>query len=151
MEIKDVLIDDFSNPDFKIMFKHYFAELGIKVTEWDKLFNLMNEEKRNFAYIRYQSDIPIGFIQFTVIKFSSGFFESEMGFIREFWVDNAYREKGNGSELLRLTEDYFIGNGVYKSILTTNTAERFYIRHGYTKDDCITAKNNIAVFVKILR
>lgn len=151
MEIKNILIDDFNDPDFRAMFKRYFDELNVKVNEWDKLFDLMNREKRNFAYIRYLDDIPIGFIQFTVITFSGGFFEAKMGFIREFWIDGEYRGKGHGSELLCLAEEYFISNGVYKSILTTDTAERFYIRHGYTKDVDIKAKNNFAVFVKALR
>lgn len=73
MEIKDILIDDFNDPDFKAMFKRYSTELNVKVKEWNKLFDLMNSEKRNSAYIRYQNGIAIGFIQFTIITFSSGF------------------------------------------------------------------------------
>ena len=134
------------------MFKSYFGELGVSVSNWSRLFQAMNDENRNLAYLRYdESGCPIGFIQFTVITFSSGFFEAKAGFIREFWANGSCRNQGHGSELLRLAEEYFINNGVYKSILTTYTAERFYIRHGYMKDVDITAKNGFDVFVKVLR
>ena len=150
--MKNIFINDFSNSDFKAMFQTYFNELDVRVGNWDRLFKAMNDENRNFAYLRYgEESNPIGFIQFTVITFSSGFFETKMGFIREFWVNSNCRNQGHGSELLRLAEEYFIGKGVYKSILTTYTAEKFYIRHGYVKDVTIKAKNNFDVFIKALR
>lgn len=150
--MKNILISDFDNFDFQNMFKSYFGELGVSVSNWSRLFKAMNDENRNLAYLRYdESGRPIGFIQFTVITFSSGFFEAKAGFIREFWVNSNCRNLGYGSELLRLAEEYFINNRVYKSILTTDTAERFYVRHGYVKDIDITAKNEFDVFVKVLR
>ena len=150
--MKDILINDFNNSDFQNMFKAYFGELGVNVTNWKRLFKAMTDENRNFAYLRYdEKESPIGFIQFTIITLSSGFFESKMGFIREFWVSGECRNLGHGSELLRLAEEHFLSKGVRKSILTTNTAERFYIRHGYVKDADITAKNGYSVFVKVLR
>ena len=150
--MKNIFINDFRDTDFKSMFQTYFTELGVSVRNWDRLFKAMNDEIRNFAYLRYdEQNNPIGFIQFTVITFSSGFFETKMGFIREFWVNRNCRNQGHGSVLLRLAEEYFIGKGVYKSILTTNTAEKFYIRHGYTEDVTFKAKNNFDVFIKALR
>lgn len=150
--MKDTLINDFDNFDFQNMFKSYFGELGVSVSNWSRLFQAMNDENRNLAYLRYdESGSSIGFIQFAVITFSSGFFETKIGFIREFWVNSNFRNFGHGSELLRLAEEYFINNGVHKSILTTDTAERFYVRHGYVKDVDITAKNGFDVFVKDLR
>lgn len=150
--MKDILISDFNNLDFQNMFKSYFGELGVSVRDWSRLFQAMNDENRNLAYLRYdESGSPIGFIQFTIITFSSGFFEAKAGFIREFWVNGKCRSLGHGSELLRRAEEYFISNGIYKSILTTDTAERFYLRHGYVKDVDITAKNGLDVFVKVLR
>ncbi|HBR31548.1 MAG TPA: hypothetical protein DD733_05655 [Clostridiales bacterium] len=38
-----------------------------------------------------------------------------------------------------------------KSILTTDTAEKFYEKNGYVKDSTIIAKNKDDVFVKELR
>ncbi len=152
MQIKDVLINDFTNPDFRTMFKRYFDEMNVNVRDWDALFSEMNDEKHNLAYIRFNEDgVPVGFIQFTVMPFASWFFEFDTGFIREFWIDGKYRGQGHGSMLLRHAEEYFIGKGVCKSILTTDTAESFYIRRGYKKDIDIRAKNNDMVFVKNLR
>ena len=91
------------------------------------------------------------FIQFKPIKFSSWFFEETCGFIREFWISEAYRNAGHGTELLRLAEDYFKKHGMYTSILTTDTAERFYLKHGYQNAWGCEAKNKDAVFVKHLR
>ena len=134
------------------MFKSYFCELDVNVSNWKRLFKAMNDENRNFAYLLYDEDeSPIGFIQFTAITLSSGFFETKMGFIREFWISGKCRNRGHGSCLLRLAEEYFISNGIRKSILTTNTAARFYIRHGYVQDVDIAAKNGYDVFVKALK
>ena len=150
--MKDILINDFNHLDFQNIFKSYFVELGVCVRDWSRLFQAMNDENRNLAYLRYdENGSPIGFIQFTVITFSSGFFEMKAGFIREFWVNSNFRNFGHGSELLRRAEEYFISNGIHKSILTTDTAEKFYLRHGYVKDIDITAKNGYDVFVKVLR
>ena len=103
--MKDILISDFNNLDFQNMFKSYFGELGVSVGDWSRLFKAMNDENRNLAYLRYdESGHPIGFIQFTVITFSSGFFETKAGFIREFWVNGKCRNFGHGSELLSLAE-----------------------------------------------
>jgi hypothetical protein len=49
------------------------------------------------------------------------------------------------------TEEYFSSQDIYKTILTTDTAESFYIRRGYQKEPDISAKNNDTVFIKSLR
>lgn len=152
MSFKNLLTSDFTLPEFKTAFKRYFAELQISVTKWDELFAEMNNEGRNFAYLRLdESNRVVGFIQFTEIAFSSWFFETKMGFIREFWIDPAYRSAGHGSELLRCAEEYFADKGIYKIILTTDTAERFYLCRGYQRDPDISAKNKDDVFIKNLR
>ena len=152
MQIKDVLISDFTTPEFTEMFKRYFTELNVSVKDWEKLFQKMNSEARNFAYIRIGDDGNcIGFIQFTIMPFSSWFFESNMGFVRELWIENKYRRRGHGKALLSCAEKFFVNRGVYKSILTTDTATDFYINCGYLKDIDILAKNKDTVFVKNLR
>lgn len=150
--MKDILITDFTNCIFQKAFKLYFNELGINVKNWDALFAEMNEEKDNIAYIRLsESDQIIGFIQFKPITLSSWFFESHMGFIREFWIAGEYRGKGCGRDLLGLAEMYFRDNGIFKSILTTGTASIFYEKNGYTKDITIIAKNRDDVYIKELK
>ena len=150
-EFRDVLISDFSDVLFKTAFQAYFSELGIAVKDWDGLFREMNEEGGNQAFIRIAEDESIvGFIQFKPIEFTSWFFEEPRGFIREFWVKAEYRNSGHGAGLLRLAESYFREHGMYTSILTTDTAEWFYLKHGYRKAPGCKAKNNNEVFVKQL-
>ena len=151
----DILISNFSDPVFQTAFKQYFAEIGINVKDWDGLFREMNEENEggtNAAYVRTAEDGGvIGFIQFIPIQFASWFFEETCGFIREFWVADRFRNKGHGSELIALAERHFMENGICTCILTTDTAERFYERHGYVKAPGCKAKNRDEVFTKRLK
>ena len=150
----DVLVTDFTDPVFQAAFKQYFAELGINVRDWDGLFQEMNAGsggEKNAAYVRRLADgSAIGFIQFVPIRFTSWFFEETLGFIREFWVAEAFRSQGHGAQLLTLAERYFLEHGIYTAILTTDTAERFYERHGYVRAHGCKANNEDEVFVKRL-
>ncbi|WP_300775512.1 hypothetical protein, partial [uncultured Acetatifactor sp.] len=51
---------------------------------------------------------------------------------------------------LALAEEHFLKNGIYTSILTTDTAAHFYEKHGYISAPGCKAKNQDAVFVKHL-
>ena len=149
----DTLISDFSDPVFQDAFKRYFAEIGVNVKDWDGLFREMNEGnegEKNAAYVRRTADGVIGFVMFVPIRFTSWFFEETCGFIREFWVADEFRSKGHGSELLALAERHFLEHGIYASILTTETAQRFYERHGYARALGCHAKNKDEVFTKRL-
>ena len=151
----DILISDFTDLLFRSAFQRYFAELGINVKDWDRLFQEMNEGnegEKNSAYVRRTADgNMIGFILFIPIRFASWFFEETCGLIREFWVAEEFRGRGHGLELLNLTERHFLESGICVSILTTDTAERFYKRHGYVKAPGCKAKNEDDVFVKRLK
>ena len=151
----DTLISDFFDSGFQKAFRQYFAELGIHVRDWDGLFQEMNrgdEGEKNAAYVRTGPDGGvIGFIMLVPIRFMSWFFEETCGFIREFWVAEEYRNRGHGAQLLALAEQYFLEQGIYTGILTTDTAERFYRRHGYVKASGCRAKNKDEVFTKRLK
>lgn len=151
----DKLITDFTDPVFQTAFRRYFAELEINVRDWDGLFREMNAEvegNQNAAYVRTGLDgSVVGFIQFVPIRFTSWFFEETLGFIREFWVAEPFRSRGHGAELLALAERYFLEHGVCTAILTTDTAQRFYERHGYVRARGCRAKNQDEVFVKRLK
>ena len=70
----DALITDFTDAAFKRCFRQYFAELGIEVRDWDGLFEEMNADSGNEAYIRTDANgNVIGFIQFIPIRFTSWF------------------------------------------------------------------------------
>lgn len=56
----------------------------------------------------------------------------------------------HGTALINLAEKYFVENGIYTSILTTDTAAHFYEKCGYIKALGCKAKNQNEVFVKHL-
>ena len=147
----DYLIVNFDDKLFQDAFKKYFEELGIQVQNWDGLWAEMNSDEGTKAFVRTDGDGSIiGFIMFKIIQLSNWFFEENLGFVREFWIAKEYRNGGHGTALLQLAEDYFRENDIQKSILTTDTAERFYEKHGYRKDETYVAKNEDDVFVKYL-
>ncbi len=112
----------------------------------------MNDEGNNLAFVRTDADgSVIGFIQYKPETFKSWFFEGTCGFVREFWVSDQHRNRGHGSALLRLTEEYFRKQGIFTSILTTDTAPGFYLKNGYTYVPECKAKNKDDVFVKRLK
>ncbi len=148
---QDVVITDFSSPLFQTAFQQYFAELGISVKDWAGLFREMNEEGDNKAILRTSGDgNVIGFIMFTPIQCSSWFFEETCAFIREFWIAKESRGQGHGASLLQIAEDRFREQGICTSILTTDTADTFYLRHGYEPAPGCKAKNEDPVFMKRL-
>lgn len=142
------MINDFNNTSFQNAFKQYFNELGIFISDWKRLFNQMNEDKGNYAYLITDNNTIIGFIQFKTIILNNSFFEEQYGFIREFWIAEKHRNQGYGTKLLKLVEEFFINNKIYQVILTTATASVFYTKNGYKKNNSITAKNNDCVFTK---
>ncbi len=147
----DSVISDFTDPVFRKAFKQYFAELDCSVRDWDGLFREMNGEGDNAALVRTGADGEIvGFILYKPVKFSSFFFEETCGFIREFWVSSEYRHRGHGTALLALAEKRFLENGIYTSILTTDSAPNFYEKRGYVRAPGCQAKNHDEVFVKRL-
>lgn len=148
--MRDILIKDFMQDIFQNAFKLYFKELGIDVKNWDALFKEMSEEGGNNVYIKMDNEEIVGFIMFKSEQLSNWFFEEKIGFVREFWIAEKYRKNGYGSHLLKLAEDYFRENGIYKIILTTDTAKQFYVNHGYRLDKAYIAKNEDEVFVKNL-
>jgi RimJ/RimL family protein N-acetyltransferase len=147
----DELISDFSNPLFRTAFRRYFSELGIDAGDWDGLFREMNAGG-DMAFVRMDGkEEVVGFVLFNTIVFTSWFFEETYGFIRELWVAGKHRKDGHGSELLKNTEKYLYNKEVYSTILTSDTAERFYMKNGYVKVPGCKAKNEDDVFVKRLK
>ena len=149
MEIQINKIDDFSEPLFQAAFHKYFNELEITVTDWDGLWEEMNSGE-NTAFLAIENDRAIGFLQFTEIELNSWFFTQRLGFIREFWIDEDHRGLGIGTQLLELTEKYFLEKGLSQAILTTESANEFYTERGYVKTRAIRAANQQSVYVKDL-
>lgn len=145
-----ILIDDFTNMHFKGAFISYFEELGININNWDKLFNQMNEEIGNLAYLAVDGASVVGFLQFRIDVLNNWFFTENFGFIREFWVKVQHRNTGIGSELIKHTEQYLLSKSINRVILTSDTAEHFYLTHGYHLDSSYIPRNELPVFVKTL-
>ncbi len=150
---RDLLVSDFKNPEFQSAFRQYFGELNIKVKNWDDLFEEMDNDHhgKNFAYVRLsESGRVIGFIQFIIIEMNSWFFRTQMGFVREFWIAGEYRQNGHGTELLIMAENFFKEKDIGYVVLTTDTAEKFYLKQGYEKNVNFLAKNCDPVYLKKL-
>ena len=144
-------ITEFSDPGFQTAFRRYFEELGIAVRDWAGLFAEMDGQGDNAAFVCAGSAGAVeGFLQFRPTSFTSWFFEETCGFIREFWVAPEARGRGLGTALLAAAERFFLENGMYTAILTTDTAAGFYVRHGYARAPGIRAKNGDDVYVKRL-
>ena len=151
MAANTILLSDFTAPRFCAAFQAYFAELGVSVRDWDGLFREMNEEGNNRAYLLLDDGGGVmGFLQFQMTGFSNWFFEEPFGFIREFWIDPAYRRQGYGKELLRLAEAYLVEHGACRAVLTADDAVDFYLADGYEKSLGIKAKNKMEVLTKSL-
>ena len=146
------VITDSLNPLFQEAFKAYFDELGVSIKDWDGLFQEMKDQPGNVVILKLaDNNQVIGFIQIKIDTATHWFFEETLGFIREFWVDEPLRGQGYGTALLHAAEDYFVENGAYKAILTTDTAPDFYHKNGYVRDVSYVAKNKDEVFTKLLR
>lgn len=144
----DALIFSYNDDAFQAAFRAYFAELGCQVSNWDGLFAEMNNAAEPTYIRRDEAGRVVGFIMFAPMDMKSWFFETRVGFIREFWVAPERRNQGLGGELLAQAEAWLTGKGIRRAILTTDTAPAFYVRHGYRRDESIRAKNNDAVFIK---
>ena len=151
MAVNTILLSDFTDPRFCAAFQTYFAELGISVRDWDGLFREMDEEGNNRAYLLLDDGGgTMGFLQFQMTGFSNWFFEEPFGFIREFWINPAYRRQGHGRRLLHLAETYFVEHGAYRAVLTADDTVDFYLANGYEKSPGIKAKNKMEVLTKNL-
>ena len=147
--IQDLPVTDFRDPVFTEAFARYFVELGLKVRDWEGLWEEMNRSGCE-ARMRVCNGHAIGFIQYQPILAESSFFEERLGFIRELWIDPDHRRKGHGTALLTLAEEACRAQEVVRMILTTDTAEQFYLRNGYRKRPDISAKNRLCVYEKLL-
>ena len=148
--IQDIKITDFNHSLFQKAFIEDFIEYGISLRDGEKtLWQEFNADEGNFAILRILDEKEvIGFILCQSITAKSWFFEEKQGFIREFCVAPAHRGRGQGSTLLRLAEEHFIENNIFRMILTTDTAECFYQKNGYQECPDIVARNKDMVFVK---
>lgn len=144
----DKLIRKYDGQTFQTAFRAYIMEMGIQVNNWEGLFTQMTDEGVATILREDENEQVVGFIMVSRIEMTSWFFEDRYGFIQEFWVAPEQRNCGIGSELLAQAEAFFARQGIHKMILTSDTAEGFYRKHGYRRDEGIVAKNRAPVLVK---
>ena len=143
-----ILIKDFNDPSFCNAFKMYFNELKIQVKDWKGLFDEMNQTD-NLAFLMKKNNETIGFIQFKLDEFTNWFFNEKIGFIREFWIREDYRNHGYGSVLLDECEKYLLRNNIHRILLTADDAIDFYKKKGFQLSE-ITAVNEMDVLSKFI-
>ncbi len=137
--------------EFQNLFKLYFEELGIKISDWDGVFKEIAGGERTKILLLMKDGEAIGFIIIEPMEMKSWFFTKTEGFIREFYIAKEYRQRGYGSYLLNYAEEYFRQQGIYTITLTTDTADAFYLKHGYIYADDAKAINEDRVFTKHMK
>lgn len=153
MMYSDTLMTDMTDVSLQAAFRAYYGELGVQVTNSAGLFEEIGASPDCLFVRRDGEGRVIGFLLFAMMDASSagrGFFTTRLGCVEEFWVAAEHRRQGHGAALLRLTEEHFVEMGCAYAILTTDTAARFYERHGYRLQRGIAAKNKADVYVKPL-
>ena len=145
-----LLIDDFSDESFQIAFKEYFKELAMEFNDWGSLFESMNSQGGNLAYLLRDKNEVVGFLQFRIEKTEHWFITEEFGFIREFWIKSNYRNQHFGTELLSNVENCLLKKQISKVLLTTDTAPSFYLKNGYHLSTSYSALNKDPVYFKLL-
>ena len=145
-----LLINEFNNRFFQQVFKEYLKELDMEVHDWDTLFVSMNSQGGNLAYLLFNNGECLGFIQFRIEQTEHWFITEKFGFIREFWIRPDDRNNGFGKTLLKKAEEYFVEQGICKTLLTTDTAAAFYVKNGYKEVKSYKALNDDSVYSKNL-
>ncbi len=149
----DYLIEHFTDLNFQSAFKQYFRELDVNVRDWDGLFAEMDDctNGKNLAYLRKNDNGDIvGFVLFNIMNMEGWFFRADVGFIRELWIAEPYRQQGHGGKILALAEAWYVNRGIRAVLLTTDTADEFYRHRGYRRRPEITARNKDRVYSKEL-
>ncbi len=150
MNYTDAIINQYDHEGFRSAFRAYFGELGVTLKNWDGLFAEMTESAEPTVIRQDETGRVIGFIMFAQMDMKSWFFEARCGFIREFWVEEAYRGEGHGGSLLHQAEEWLRRSGAAYALLTTDTAADFYEKRGYHRQAGVRAKNQDDVYVKVL-
>lgn len=148
MPYTDQWTRSYEDERFQKAFQRYFHELGVQVTNWEGLFAQMADDDEPMIVRTDAHGSVIGFILFSTFSMSSPFFQEQCGFVQEFWVAPEMRGQGHGSALLETVERWFQEQGVFRWMLTTDTAASFYLHRGYRMARNMVAKNQAPVYTK---
>ena len=149
--MQDIYVEDFESELFTEAFKKYHGEVSTSPWNWELLFQQMNSEKDiTKAIMRLDGNTVVGFIMFCEVELKCIFFSEKFGYIRELWVDAAYRNTGHGSQLMRLAENYFSDRMVSQTALMTSPKVKgFYQKLGYSASEAIFSEDGEILIKKI--
>lgn len=148
----NILIDDFNCRQFITVFKRALIDLNKeKDIDLFKLIEEMNSINDIWAILFIDNIRTIGFIQFQILQLSNDKFMERVGFIREFWIEPKYRNKGIGKHLLNDCELHLNMLGINQFVLLSlPAAENFYKKQGYMINENYISFNNLKVMTKFL-
>lgn len=149
-DLTEMPLSDFSHLGFRRAFERYFAELEVAVDDWEAVYREMAASGAQALLLRSPDTDVAAFLLYAPLPFSSSFFEGSAAFIQEFWVAPSLRGQGLGRRLLRSAEKQFAAQGLDLVLLTSDTAETFYLHCGYRLAAGIRAKNDCPVFLRCL-
>jgi ribosomal protein S18 acetylase RimI-like enzyme len=152
----NVVLEELKNvkdQNFKKLFLSYFDELGVKLPDGYDVFSdieLSAKNEQMITIVAKQHSEMIGFIMFQPEQLisSTKFFKQDTTFIREFSVLKDYRKTGIGTQLMEYVFDYCNKNNIHTIILTTHSAQEYYLRLGFVEDSSYSAKNKQIVYIK---
>lgn len=144
---------------FTKLFCDYFDELGESIDKEiiiDKIINNQIiksiENRAYYVDLMTYEDKEIGFIIYQIDSSNSDWNEREgQGFIREFYIEKEYRNKGLGSLLLKNAESKLKKLGATSIYLTSGNNSKtiqFYESRGYENEHVKNKYNKLDYFSK---
>ncbi|MFK4304986.1 MULTISPECIES: GNAT family N-acetyltransferase [unclassified Paenibacillus] len=106
---------------------HHISESLIQVKiKGNEIYILRNQDESNIGWMRY------------------GYFWDNTPFLNMIWVDEQYRDKGVGKQVVLFWEDQMKQKGfklVMTSTLANEKAQHFYRKLGYWDAGCLLLEN----------
>ncbi|KJD44886.1 GNAT family N-acetyltransferase [Paenibacillus terrae] len=106
---------------------HHISESLIQVKiKGNEIYILRNQDESNIGWMRY------------------GYFWDNTPFLNMIWVDEQYRDKGVGKQVVLFWEDQMKQKGfklVMTSTLANEKAQHFYRKLGYRDAGCLLLEN----------
>ncbi|WP_020618240.1 GNAT family N-acetyltransferase [Paenibacillus daejeonensis] len=106
--------------------KHLLTHLILPKIEQNEIYILRNAEGTNIGWMRYS------------------YFWDNTPFMNMLWIEEAYRNRGFGQEVVRFWEDEMKRQGrilVMTSTMANEGAQHFYRKLGYKDAGCLLLEN----------
>lgn len=145
-------LTNYYDEGFRQCFREYFLELGIRLKEDTDVFDALaraGERENMRTFVLAEEDRLAGFVMLQPEHLKGGFFEEDVGFIRELWVAPPFRRLGYGRQLIGVAGDHFRKAKISKLILTyEEDALGFYEKLGFRPDGAYKARNGENVIIQ---